>query len=88
MIWFSCLDLHASPESDVPFDFISRWFGAWVVPGRVFVYLPVDDQVVITRFTFPGTDRVRVAWLKVLPVDCVGREVLVAFHFDSCIALS
>ena len=82
------VDLHASPKSDVPLDLIGFRFGAWVIPRGVLVNLAVDDNVVITRFTLPWTDRVRFAWLKVLLVDCVGREVLVAFHFDSCIALS
>lgn len=82
------LDVHALPERYISFNLTGGRLGLGIVPGGAIVPFSVDLDVVVTRCTFPGADRVLVARLEVFVVDRIGGEILIAFDFDGLIALS
>src|SRR5262245_8121069 len=73
---------HAFPKRHIIFDVLRGVFRVRIIPRRVFVHFPVDDDVVITRRALPTADSMRVAWLKALLVDRVRREIVIAFDDD------
>src|SRR5262249_46692162 len=76
----SALDLYTLPEGDVAGDVLGRGLGRRIVPGGIRIDLAVDYHVVVTGGAFPAADGVRLAVLKILPANRVGREIVVAFH--------
>src|SRR5271156_3092631 len=62
------LDLDTAPESDVSLDVSRRGLGVGIVPGRVRVLLPVDQQAVIPGLSLPRTRRCCRAGSQLLPL--------------------
>ena len=53
------------------------WFG--VIPSGVFVFLAIDDNMIIVRGAFPRAGAGVIAGLKKVTVNRFGREVMVVF---------
>src|SRR5260370_949616 len=51
----------------------------WVVPGCIFIFLAVHQEIVVTGRALPAAYRLRVALLEILAMNRVGWKVVVAF---------
>ena len=79
-------DRYTFPKGDVIFDLFRRVFRFRVVPRRVRIGLVVDQEMVITRHTFPWAGRVGCADLKVLALDRRWGKVHITFDNFEVIA--
>jgi len=69
------------------FDLGRCGFGIGIVPGSIFVDLPIDDNIVVARFTFPWASGMRGALLKIFSLNRLRREIVVAFDDYRIVAL-
>jgi hypothetical protein len=68
------------------FDMFGSVFWRWIIPGGIFIDLPVHLDMVVAGHSFPRASGVFVAFFEVSAVYRVGREVLVAFDDFTTIA--
>ena len=66
--------LDASPERNVTLNLVRIGFSRRVIPRGILVHLPLDNDVVVTRFAFPSADRVGMTPVKELFVNGIGRK--------------
>src|SRR5262249_2291800 len=78
---------YAVPEGNVVFNLRRCLFWFRVIPSRVFVHFIIDDDIVITRQTFPRASAVCAAVAEILSVDGFGRKIMIAFDNHSIITI-
>jgi hypothetical protein len=71
--------LYALPEGDKPGDVLRGRQRCGIVPRRVFVFLTVDGDVVVTGGALPSAFGVGLALLEILPMKRAWRELVVPF---------
>ena len=83
-----CLNFnfYAAPKSDVALNILGCVFWFWIVPGRIFVNLPVHNNVIVAGSTFPRADGMSTALLKICLIDRIWRKILISFYNLAVIA--
>ena len=82
------LDLDPAPEGDVVFNIVGGCLGGRVIPGGVFVFLPINLDGVVAGRAFPGAGGMMIAFLEIFTLNGVGGEIMIAFNYDGVIAFS
>ena len=80
--------LYTPPKCNIILDLPGSLLWGGIVPGRVFVLLAIYLNRIVAGQAFPRAGRVRIAPLKILALDRIGREVLVPLDDDAVIAFS
>src|SRR5262249_25072917 len=78
-------NINTFPECDVTFDGRCGVGGLGVIPCCVFIGFSVDDKRIVIRKALPWTPAGRRARPKILLMDGVRREVVVAFDDDGLV---
>ena len=81
-------DVYAAPEGDETSDIPSRRLWIGVIPGRVGVVLPVNQQAQISCLALPGTGRCRTTWTEIFPFQTRVREIGIPFNYLGRFAFS
>src|SRR5439155_21397429 len=69
------------------FDLLRGFARIGVVPGSVFIRLPIDEDVVVTRLTLPMTRRMCFASAEVFSFYRVRWEIVITFNNSSLSAI-
>lgn len=86
-------NLNPTPEGDVVLDVARRRLGIRVVPGRIRILLPVNQEAVVPRLPLPWAARCRRTRPQELPLHCLFRKVnisldhLVGITLSECVAV-
>jgi hypothetical protein len=72
------------PKGDAVLDLRGGRFRLRVIPRSIAIELAVNDDIVVTRLTLPGTHRVTVAWLQIFAADRIAGKVMITLD-DNCI---
>lgn len=70
----------------IVFNFFSFVLGRRVLPGCIFFNFIRYGYMVVPGLTFPWTDSMFIAFLKILPLDRIGRKVVIPFDYNGVIA--
>src|SRR5438876_6528785 len=73
------------PESDVVFNIFSSILWFWIVPGSIFIDLPVDLKRVVAGKTLPGAGSMSATLLQIFLLDSFTWEILVSLNDNTVI---
>ena len=74
------LYLNPSPKSDIIGNFFRRIFGGGIIPSGIFIYLTIDNNIVVTGNPFPATGSVSGTILKIILINSIGGKIIISFH--------
>jgi hypothetical protein len=80
--------LYTPPKRNIILDLPGSLLWGGIVPGGVFVLLAIYLNRIVAGQAFPRAGCVRIAPLKILVLDRIGREVLVPLYDYTGIAFS
>src|ERR1017187_7561387 len=68
-----------APEGDIALDLARRRLGVWVIPGRVRIILPVDQQIEIASLPLPRACGCSAAGAKILALETLLGKIHIPF---------